>query len=205
MLAITLPVVHLTSLPAIYVTDYNVSGPLPPQNTPILSFIPPLNSPPSSPIYSFQSVSSAPLVTRVSTREYTNTIGFTGLYKAFIYLLRSISAIWCTVRLCSQFGLIRPVSFLYTSDIPSVASKFGLLIQCYSHDTRRYFHTARNHTVAACYCLEEGIDAIYPWLSSNSLKLNPHKTDIMLCLSAKRCDSFSELPLSVGNVTVQPP
>ena len=37
-----------------------------------------LNSPPSSPIYGFQPVSSAPLLTRVSTREYTNTIGFTG-------------------------------------------------------------------------------------------------------------------------------
>ena len=31
-----------------------------------------------SPIYGFQPVISAPLVTRVSTREYTNTIGFTG-------------------------------------------------------------------------------------------------------------------------------
>ena len=63
------------------------SVPLPPQNTPILSFIPHLNSPHSSPIYGFQPVSSAPLVTRVRTREYTNTIGFTRLYRAFIYLL----------------------------------------------------------------------------------------------------------------------
>ena len=47
----------------------------------------PLNSPPSSPIYGFQPVSSAKVVTRMSTREYTNTIGFTGLYKALIYLL----------------------------------------------------------------------------------------------------------------------
>ena len=42
-----------------------------------------MDAPSSSPIY--QPVSSAPLVTRVSTREYTNTIGFKGLYKAFIY------------------------------------------------------------------------------------------------------------------------
>ena len=47
----------------------------------------PLNSQPSSPINGFQPVSSAPLVTRLSTREYTNTIGFMGLCKAFIYLL----------------------------------------------------------------------------------------------------------------------
>ena len=49
----------------------------------------PLNSPPSSPIYGFQPVTSAPLVTRVSTQEYTNTNGFTGGYikRLFTYLL----------------------------------------------------------------------------------------------------------------------
>ena len=49
---------------------------------------PPLNSSPSSPMYGFQPISSAPLVTRMSTREYTNTIGFTGYIKhLFTYLL----------------------------------------------------------------------------------------------------------------------
>ena len=61
-----------------HTVSFTQSVPLPPQNTPILSFIPHLNSPPSSPIYDFQPVSSIPLVTRVSTREYTNTIGYTG-------------------------------------------------------------------------------------------------------------------------------
>ena len=61
-----------------HTVSFTQSVPLPSQNTPILSFIPPLNSPRSSPIYGFQSISSASLVTRVSTREYTNTIGFTG-------------------------------------------------------------------------------------------------------------------------------
>ena len=57
------------------------------EKMPLKFFHTPLNSPPSSPIYGFQLVSSAPLVTRVSTREYTNTIGFTGGYikRLFIY------------------------------------------------------------------------------------------------------------------------
>ena len=61
-----------------HTVSFTQSDPLPPQITPILSFIARLNSPPSSPIYGFQPVSSAPLVTRESTREYTNNIGFTG-------------------------------------------------------------------------------------------------------------------------------
>ena len=51
--------------------------PLPSQKDTYSLFHTPLNSPPSSPIYGFQPVSSAPLATRMSTREYTNTIGFT--------------------------------------------------------------------------------------------------------------------------------
>ena len=57
--------------------SFTQSVPLLPQNTPLLSFILPLNLPPSAPIYGFQPVSSAQLVTRVRTREYTNTIGLT--------------------------------------------------------------------------------------------------------------------------------
>ena len=70
---------HLSNTSSIkHTVSFTQSVPLPPQNTPNLPFIPPLNSTPSSSIYGFQPVSFAPLVTRVSSREYTDTIGFTG-------------------------------------------------------------------------------------------------------------------------------
>ena len=78
-----------------------------------------------------------------------------------------------------QGSVLSPVSFLlYTSDIPSIALKFGLLFQCYADDTQVYFHIAPNHT-------EELIDAIYHWLSNNCLKLKSDKMEIMLRSSAK--------------------
>ena len=100
----------------------------------------------------------------------------------------------------------KAIKFVWTSCIIIIVLtlKFSLLVQCYTDDTRLYFHIAPNHTVTARDCLEEGIDAIYQWLSSNRLKLNTDKTEIMWYSSAKQCDSFPELPLSIGNVTVQP-
>lgn len=68
---------------------------------------------------------------------------------------------------------------LHTSDISSLASKFGLFIQCYTNDTQLYFHIASNHTVAAHDHLEEGIVAIYQWLSRNCLNMNLNKMEIL--------------------------
>ena len=47
----------------------------------------PLNSPPSSPIYSFQPVSSAPLVHEWAPENTPTPLVLRGLYKVFIYLL----------------------------------------------------------------------------------------------------------------------
>ena len=79
----------------------------------------------------------------------------------------------------------------------------SLLSLAYS-TTQIYFHIAANHTVAASGRLEESTVVIRQRLSINRLKLNPDKTEIVWCSSAKRCGSFPELLLSVDNVTVQP-
>ena len=57
--------------------------------------------------------------------------------------------------------------------------------------------TILQYAVAARDRLEEGSDAICQWLFSNCLKkLNPDRTEIMWCSTAKRCGFFQELSLS---------
>ena len=70
-----------------HTVSFTQSLPLPPQNQPLLSFIPLLNSPPSSPIYGFQQVSSAPLIHVCAPENTPTPLVLWGLHKAFIYLL----------------------------------------------------------------------------------------------------------------------
>ena len=81
-----------------------------------------------------------------------------------------------------------------------MALKFGLIVQCYTDDNQLYFDIAPNHIAADSKRLKVGVDNIYRLLLSNRLKLNLDKMEIMWCMCTKRCGTFPEPSLSVGNV-----
>ena len=74
-----------------------------------------------------------------------------------------------------QGSVLEPLSFiLYTSDIPRIIAKDGLLYMCYVDDTQLYFYL-KTHNIPVAKTIVKGcINHVHQWLTSNILRLNPN-------------------------------
>ena len=75
-------------------------------------------------------------------------------------------------------------------------SNHGLLCVCYADDTQLYFHFKQDKIPVAKAMLEECIQQIHTWLSSNTLRLNFDKLEVM---SARRMGTFEQPLLCMNN------
>ena len=92
-----------------------------------------------------------------------------------------------------QSSVLGPVLFLlYTSDQMELVRSFGLLAHAYAHDLQVYCHMNVGSEQIMLQRFRDCADTVSRWMSSNRLKLNPSKTELIWFYSGRRQLSFVE-------------
>ena len=89
--------------------------------------------------------------------------------------------------------VLGPVLFLlYTSDLVELVRSFGLLAHAYADDLQVYCHMNVGSEQIMLQRFRDCADSVSRWMSSNRLKLNPSKTELIWFYSGRRQLGFVE-------------
>src|SRR6218665_3794713 len=68
---------------------------------------------------------------------------------------------------------------IYTSDIASLLASQAMLGQLYADDVQAYQHCPASDALVTVSAMSRTMEALGSWMSSNRLRLNPHKTQFI--------------------------
>ena len=80
--------------------------------------------------------------------------------------------------------------------------RHGLHPHCYANDTQIYGFSEPSDVDALQERLSVCTDEVFSWIMSNRLQLNPAKTEVLWCSSARRRHQITTGPVRVGNTSV---
>ena len=86
--------------------------------------------------------------------------------------------------------MLGPVLFCCTSDLVELVRSFGLLAHAYADDLQVYCHMNVGSEQIMLQRFSDCADSVSRWMSSNRLKLNPSKTELIWFYSGRRQLSF---------------
>ena len=106
-----------------------------------------------------------------------------------------------------QGSVFRPLLFLlYTADVNHINMKHGFRCHYYADDSQ--LHISCRPDVAQKRETRERtagcIADINLCMRSNRLRLNPSKTEFLLCTTACRMDYINPMPIHIGDVDISP-
>jgi len=106
-----------------------------------------------------------------------------------------------------QGSVLGPILFLlYVADLLQLVSgkRHGLHLHCYADDTQVYGFSDPSDVDALQEHLSVSIDEVFSWMMSNRLQLNPARTKVLWCSSARRQHQIPTGPARVGDTSVLP-
>ena len=93
---------------------------------------------------------------------------------------------------------------LYTSDLVELVRSFGLLAHAYADDLQVYCHMNVGSEQIMLQRFRDCADSVSRWMSSNRLKLNPSKTELIWFYSGRRQLSFVENDIELFGNRIAP-
>src|SRR6218665_278679 len=79
-----------------------------------------------------------------------------------------------------QGSVLDPLLYIiYTSDIASLLASQAMLGQLYADDVQAYQHCPASDALVTVSAMSRTMEALGSWMSSNCLRLNPHKTQFI--------------------------
>ena len=102
-----------------------------------------------------------------------------------------------------QGSVLRPVfSLLFSSDVFDIALQHGFYIHGYADDLQVYQHCLPSDMNTLNLRFIDCMEKIQSWMSSNRLRLNTSKTEVIWLGSSRRLANLSPPPMVLGGHTI---
>ena len=121
-----------------------------------------------------------------------------------VHLLDSTSLVEFVRSGVPQGSILGPLLFLlYTADIHLIASDFGLNVHCYADDGQLYISSKAGAAESSIERVTACINQLDRWMSSNRLKLNSDKTQLIWLGSRQQLLKVNPDSILLGASTVR--
>ena len=123
----------------------------------------------------------------------------------FLHLLQSPwLTLWCQAGLITVIHYILAWASRTSSDLVELVRSFGLLAHAYADDLQVYCHMNVGSEQIMLQRFRDCADSVSRWMSSNRLKLNPSKTELIWFYSGRRQLSFVENEIELFGSRIAP-
>jgi hypothetical protein len=104
-----------------------------------------------------------------------------------------------------QGSVLGPILFLlYSADVLQLIKRHQLHPHAFADDSQIYGFCQPSETDSLQERLSHCIDDVSQWMRANRLQLNPTKTEILWCSSARRQHQIPTRPVRVGSASIVP-
>ena len=98
-----------------------------------------------------------------------------------------------------------PILFIaYSAEVIGIVEQHGLNMHAFADDLQVYGHSAQHEAALLSTRMSTCIESIKAWMSSNRLRLNPSKTELIWLGSSRRLHHCSSTRMRVSDVDLRP-
>ena len=104
-----------------------------------------------------------------------------------------------------QGSVLGPILFIaYSAEVIGIVEQHGFNVHAFADDLQVYGHAAQNEAAVLATRMSACIENVKAWMSSNRLRLNPSKTELIWLGSSRRLHHCSGTGMRVSGVDLQP-
>ena len=104
-----------------------------------------------------------------------------------------------------QGSVLGPILFIaYSAEVIGIVEQHGFNVHAFADDLQVYGHAAQHEAAVLAERMSACIENVKAWMSSNRLRLNPSKTELIWLGSSRRLHHCSSTGMRVSGVDLQP-